>query len=252
MKKLLFVSLSLGAILFSGCQKEEPVKCILPTTSISVNSPVVISAETISLTTPVYSWTNDVAYNWSGPNGFISNLQNPVITNVTPAMAGEYKLKITKGICETEEVKTIVNVFNNTTVTCTQANDTGTFDIYYPNTLYLNYNTAHGIANNEFEIVGHHSTGFDVNIYVNFMGSDNPITGIYSIVSKDTPLSPGQVHVRTLQNAVHNYYGKSGDVLVSYDLNGNIKVKFCNIPFSYSTGTVTSAVGSAMFIQNHQ
>lgn len=29
-------------------------------------------------------------YSWTGPNGFVSNVQNPQLTNVTPAMAGQY------------------------------------------------------------------------------------------------------------------------------------------------------------------
>jgi len=34
-------------------------------------------------------------YSWIGPNGFSSGLQNPVIPNVTPAMAGTYTLTVT-------------------------------------------------------------------------------------------------------------------------------------------------------------
>ncbi|NMC37425.1 MAG: hypothetical protein GYA41_03790 [Bacteroidales bacterium] len=35
------------------------------------------------------------SYSWTGPNGFTSSLQNPVITGVTPAAAGTYTLTIT-------------------------------------------------------------------------------------------------------------------------------------------------------------
>jgi len=38
-------------------------------------------------------------YNWTGPNGFMSTIQNPSISNITTAMAGTYVLSA--GICST-------------------------------------------------------------------------------------------------------------------------------------------------------
>lgn len=38
-------------------------------------------------------------YAWTGPNGFISTVQNPVINPITPAAAGTYTLTITNGGC---------------------------------------------------------------------------------------------------------------------------------------------------------
>jgi len=40
--------------------------------------------------------TDDLAFEWTGPNGFISNLENPIIVNATPENNGQYALKITK------------------------------------------------------------------------------------------------------------------------------------------------------------
>lgn len=38
-------------------------------------------------------------YSWTGPNGFVSNLQNPTIPNATTANAGTYSLTISGGAC---------------------------------------------------------------------------------------------------------------------------------------------------------
>ncbi|MEO6301673.1 MAG: PKD domain-containing protein [Bacteroidia bacterium] len=57
-----------------------------PNSILSVNSPVCIGG-TASFTNTV---TNGTTYSWSGPNSFTSSLQNPVIANVTAAMAGIY------------------------------------------------------------------------------------------------------------------------------------------------------------------
>lgn len=57
-----------------------------PNSVLSVNTPVCIGG-TASFTNTV---TNGVTYSWTGPNSFTSSLQNPVITNVTAAMAGIY------------------------------------------------------------------------------------------------------------------------------------------------------------------
>lgn len=38
-------------------------------------------------------------YLWTGPNGFVSTLQNPTLSNVTPAANGSYTLTVTNGGC---------------------------------------------------------------------------------------------------------------------------------------------------------
>jgi gliding motility-associated-like protein/fimbrial isopeptide formation D2 family protein/uncharacterized repeat protein (TIGR01451 family) len=39
------------------------------------------------------------SYLWTGPNGFISNQQNPILTNLTPQMAGNYSVQISGSGC---------------------------------------------------------------------------------------------------------------------------------------------------------
>ena len=49
-------------------------------------------------------------YLWTGPNGFSSTLQNPVIPNVTPANSGTYTLKVTAAGGCSATASTTVNV----------------------------------------------------------------------------------------------------------------------------------------------
>lgn len=56
-----------------------------PNATLSVNSPVCIGG-TASFTNNF----NNATYSWTGPNNYTSTAQNPVITNVTAAMAGVY------------------------------------------------------------------------------------------------------------------------------------------------------------------
>jgi hypothetical protein len=50
-------------------------------------------------------------YSWTGPNGFTSNVQNPVINNVTAAAAGTYTLTVTNsnGCTSSTTVDVVVN-----------------------------------------------------------------------------------------------------------------------------------------------
>jgi gliding motility-associated-like protein len=57
-----------------------------PTSTLTVNSPVCIGG-TASF---VNAGTLGSTFSWTGPNGFTSSLQNPVITNATGAIAGTY------------------------------------------------------------------------------------------------------------------------------------------------------------------
>ncbi len=52
-----------------------------------------------------------VSYSWTGPNGFTSNVQNPVITGVTAVAAGTYTLTVTNsgGISSSATVDVTIN-----------------------------------------------------------------------------------------------------------------------------------------------
>jgi len=63
----------------------------LPVGTVSVNTPVCVGSA-IQL-----GATGGVAYSWSGPLGFSSNLQNPVINNALYTNSGEYHVTITNG-----------------------------------------------------------------------------------------------------------------------------------------------------------
>lgn len=78
-----------------------------PTTpSVSSNAPV-CSGDTLSLTTTTVA---GATYNWTGPNGFTSNLQNPDRLNITSADAGLYSLTITIGTCTSQASSVAVSV----------------------------------------------------------------------------------------------------------------------------------------------
>lgn len=241
--KVLSITL-LCSIVFCSCEKEQPNKCVLPSPSISATNSV-ISGESIRLNTSTIL-NSTYSYNWSGPNGFQSNLQNPVIINATTTMAGDYTLKISKGICESEPVITNVKVITNT-VNCSQTNNTATFTNGVSGSSNLYYNSNRLTSNNEYLIYGS-SNNFEVD--VTFFGSQEPVTGVYSIVSNSTPLSSGKVHVKTTYSNVVNYFAKSGDLLVSYDASNKAIIKFCNVPFSLSTNSSTDTTGSCKFTVN--
>ncbi len=75
--------------------------------SASSNSPVCLT-NTINLSTALVS---GATYNWSGPNTFTSNAQNPNIPNAAFADAGTYSLNITVNGC-TSPTNTVVVVVN--------------------------------------------------------------------------------------------------------------------------------------------
>jgi hypothetical protein len=65
--------------------------------------------ETIQLTA---TGASGVSYSWSGPNGFSSSQQNPVLGNCTMAMAGTYTCTITKD-GQTASASTDVIIYNS-------------------------------------------------------------------------------------------------------------------------------------------
>lgn len=64
-----------------------------PSSTLSSNSPVCINS-TLQLNA-----SGGTVYNWTGPNGFTSNQQNPTIHNATANNAGIYTCQVSGGAC---------------------------------------------------------------------------------------------------------------------------------------------------------
>lgn len=241
-KNFLFFLLSFTLL---SCENSEPISCYLPSTTITSNSPVISGDNIVLTSTECYTGAN---YEWTGPNGFQSSEQNPVLTNVTSAMAGEYKLKIKKGICESEIVSTNVNIIQNT-ITCTPINNTGTFSHQFYPVTYYNI-TANSISSNQFEF---YAGEVNSNVKIIFEGNTYPSSGMYRIVDPSANLGSNEVKISTTigfayYNAI-KYDAKSGDVLVSYK-NGKLYAVFCSISFYRSGYTNSSFTGTVKITED--
>jgi PKD repeat protein len=84
------------------------------TPTANSNSPI-CAGTTLNLSTPAVS---GATYSWTGPSGYTSSLQNPVISTATTAAAGTYSVTVTTGGC-TSAAGTTVVVVNATPATPT-------------------------------------------------------------------------------------------------------------------------------------
>lgn len=103
-------------------------------TSIGSNSPL-CEGSTLNL----YATANTGStYDWTGPNGFVSNLQNPSIPNVTTLNAGNYTVTATLNGCT---ASTSTGVVINTPPTLTLS---GSSNVCSGSTIYLFANGTTG------------------------------------------------------------------------------------------------------------
>jgi hypothetical protein len=127
--------------LWNDVPSTTPSYMLYQVNAVTSNSPV-CSGNTITLFGANIA---GATYQWSGPNGFSSTQQNPVIANATLAAAGTYSLTITKNGC-TATVTTVVNVVqgpNGMGQTLSLASSLATgLVLYYP--MNANANDASG------------------------------------------------------------------------------------------------------------
>ncbi len=82
----------------------------LPASPIVGNNGPVCEGQSINLTASTIS---GATYNWSGPNGFSSNDQNPIITNATSSKSGQYSVYVSVsgcGVSSTSNTQVITHV----------------------------------------------------------------------------------------------------------------------------------------------
>lgn len=81
----------------SGAGTTDVVINPTPATPVAVSNSPVCSGNDLNLSAT--SATAGVSWSWTGPNGFNSNQQNPVINNATTAATGTYNVTATLGSC---------------------------------------------------------------------------------------------------------------------------------------------------------
>ncbi|ELR70631.1 hypothetical protein C900_03612 [Fulvivirga imtechensis AK7] len=105
----------------------------------SNDGPACIGGElTLSVNT-----VNGATYNWTGPNGFTSTVQNPVITGVSNNVAGIYSVTIQSGDCRSSESTTMVEVVDLPQFTASVA---GTSSVCAGNTVALSTQSRSGFG----------------------------------------------------------------------------------------------------------
>lgn len=73
-----------------GINKTTCAPFVPPVVNVGSNAPSILVGGTLQLTA-----SGGTSYAWTGPNGFTSTDQNPVITNITTAAAGLYTVTVT-------------------------------------------------------------------------------------------------------------------------------------------------------------
>jgi RHS repeat-associated protein len=87
------------------------------TVTATSNSPITVGS-TLSLNATASNTvgSSTITYSWTGPNGFVSNSQNPTIANVTALATGTYTATVTNGQCSsTGTVSVVVDASCNCT-----------------------------------------------------------------------------------------------------------------------------------------
>ncbi len=113
--------LSLAVTDANGCRDEDgPITITIysnPTVTASSNSPVCIGSE-IRLTSSPSGGGGSYLYSWTGPDGFTSSVQNPVISGATVDNAGTYTVTVTDlHGCSSTEASTDITMLHLPEVT---------------------------------------------------------------------------------------------------------------------------------------
>jgi len=113
--------------------------CVAPTVTTTANTPI-CPGQTLQFTgtaTPTGTYT----YNWTGPNGFTSNILSPSIPNVTSAASGTYTLTVGTQTCGNVVSTVAVSVSPTPTISATPV----TICNGSPATLTATSNIANGV-----------------------------------------------------------------------------------------------------------
>ncbi|MDB5243944.1 MAG: C-terminal target protein, partial [Spirosoma sp.] len=84
-----------GAYVFLSSYFVGMPTIVQPQPTVSASNNGSCAGQSLNLTASSTNFSGTVSYSWSGPNGFSSTQQNPIIANVTSAQAGTYTVTAT-------------------------------------------------------------------------------------------------------------------------------------------------------------
>lgn len=181
-----------------------------PLAPVVANSGPVCVGQAINL---VASTVPDATYNWTGPNGFTSTLQNPNVTNsATLTNAGTYNLTITKNGCTSNVSSTIVEI-NKTT-----ASNNG--PVCSGQQLILNATNVTGAT---YSWTGPNGfTSNQQNPVVN-SSANSSMNGVYTVTStvNNCTSSPSVTIVNVVNGPATPTISQNGNTLTSSSVSGN-------------------------------
>jgi hypothetical protein len=232
-KTLLFLFTLLCIISLISCSTNEAIICYLPANTITSNSPLVPGATLLLNAESTYN--SDVSYNWSGPNNFQSNLQNPIISNVLPSLAGDYKLKTTKGICESSESVILVEI-NAPNIPCNPTKNTIAFS---DNSISpINFGSVYSShVDDDYYIT---ASSLQASLRIDFAGGVIPTPGIYRICGTCPTSFLERDEVCVTFNYITYSTAHKGLVYISSS-NGKLTAVFCNVIFNQDPFTLDSS-----------
>lgn len=198
-------------VTLTGCVSNTVGPVILtdpsaPTTpTISTNSPVCVGSN-LNLNSSTTT-TGAITYAWTGPNGFTSANQNPVINNITLLDAGVYNVTATLNNCTSATGTTTVTVnsipiiggsssthptscgTNTGTITLTGLNSSTAYGIHY--TLGSSNQTVTLTSNSAGEIIiPNLGVGTYSNVYVVLNGCNSLSVGPFVLSDPNPPITP--------------------------------------------------------------
>jgi hypothetical protein len=240
-------SLAIVFLLFTSCSKDDdsgsddnggtpaPVTPCNTAPAPTSNSPVTTGS---SVNLNAGTIASVISYHWTGPNGFTSSLQNPVIVSAAAVNAGTYALTVMlSDSCTTPAGSVTVSINPSKTTPCTPANNTMTNSSAMPNVNFTNIFGGVDLGSGKYKLSADGTYGHADMI---FGTVTQPTAGMYQIVNSTAFLQPDEVYLGI--NGSSSFWGYAGSTDYIYVTVNAAKITatFCNVPAYSNTWSISS------------
>ncbi len=201
--------------IMNGCSSANSTTAVIvnqrPSTPVITSNDPLCEGGTLILGATNVS---NATYQWTGPSGYTSNDQNPIISNITSASSGSYSVVVTANGCSSNAATETVTVYQAPAAPVITYNSTlGLLESSYgnDNQWYLNGTILNGETSQT--------------LFYLMYGSNGPYTVAYTDINgcstTSAPYTVGAVSVRTQSDQdVFNVYPSPSDGNFTIDVKG--------------------------------